>query len=147
MYFGLPVVRSRSWPYFVCLCRGTYVLFFFSCLVSYATSHWGGHDTLVRVESSIRLSSFVSFEFSLFQRMPLLRDTIVNRTCGSNKNLHIYIFCTNNIWSYLLWPPVILECVYPACLIQCDDIHCLLSSFTAYRNHIPVQQYLCVVVS
>ena len=41
----------------------------------------------------------------------LLRGAIVNRTYGIHKNLpgiHLPIF-TNNIWSYLLWSPVIEE--------------------------------------
>ena len=38
----------------------------------------------------------------------LLRGTIVNRTYGTHKNLYIYLFFTNNIWSYLLWSPAIV---------------------------------------
>ena len=40
----------------------------------------------------------------------LLRGAILNRTYGTYKNLPgIYLaICTNNIWSYLLWSPVIV---------------------------------------
>ena len=38
----------------------------------------------------------------------IIRGTILNRTYGTHKNLYIYIaIFTNNIWSYLLWSPVI----------------------------------------
>ena len=37
----------------------------------------------------------------------LLRGTIVNRTYGTHKNQYFPIL-TNNIWSYLLWSPVII---------------------------------------
>ena len=37
----------------------------------------------------------------------LLRGTIVNRTYGIHKSLYISLHFTNNIWSYLLCPPVI----------------------------------------
>ena len=39
--------------------------------------------------------------------LALLRGTIVNRTYGTQKPIHSPIFSTN-IWSYLLWPPVIV---------------------------------------
>ena len=41
----------------------------------------------------------------------LLRGTIVNRTNGTHKQLRIfftYFYYCNNVWSYLLWSPVIL---------------------------------------
>ena len=34
-------------------------------------------------------------------------DHIVNRTYGTDKKLNINLFFTNNIWSCLLWSPVI----------------------------------------
>ena len=38
----------------------------------------------------------------------LLRGAIVNRTYGTHKNVHIYLFFFNNIWSYLpVWSLVI----------------------------------------
>ena len=39
----------------------------------------------------------------------VVRGTIVNRTYGTHKNLHTYPFFTTSIWSYLLWPPVIVS--------------------------------------
>ena len=44
----------------------------------------------------------------------VLRGGIVNRTYSTHKNLpgtYFPIF-TNNIWSYLLWSPVIVQTVY-----------------------------------
>ena len=38
----------------------------------------------------------------------LLRGTIVSRTYGTHKKPFIFPFFNNNIWSYLLWPPVIV---------------------------------------
>ena len=38
----------------------------------------------------------------------VLRGAILNRTYGTGKNLYISLFIfTDNIWSYLLWSPVI----------------------------------------
>ena len=37
----------------------------------------------------------------------VLRGTIVIRTYGTHKNLCISLFFSDNIWSYLLWSPVI----------------------------------------
>ena len=37
-----------------------------------------------------------------------LRETVVNRTYSTHKNRYIALFLLfNNIWSYLLWSPVI----------------------------------------
>ena len=57
--------------------------------------------------------------------------TIVNRTYGTYKNLCIYLFFTNinnNVWSYLLWFPVIL-------LIVKRDTSCGYKT-TAQRRYI-----------
>ena len=59
---------------------------------------------------AIFLSVFVFCCFRHSLRLTLLRGTIVNRTYGTPKNLYEVYFLTfaRNIWSYLLWPPVIL---------------------------------------
>ena len=38
--------------------------------------------------------------------------TIINRAYGAHKNLYISLFFTNNVWSYLQWPPVLLPFFY-----------------------------------
>ena len=38
----------------------------------------------------------------------LLREAILNRTCGTHKTLQISLFFCNNVRSYLLWSPVIV---------------------------------------
>ena len=39
----------------------------------------------------------------------ILRGAILNRTYGTHKNLCISLFFTNSsVWSYLLWPPVVV---------------------------------------
>ena len=42
-------------------------------------------------------------------RYTVVRGNVVNtsRTYGTHKNLYVFLFSPNNIWSYLLWPPVI----------------------------------------
>ena len=41
---------------------------------------------------------------------PLSWRTIVDRTYGTNKKIYISLFFYNNIWSYLLCPPVVDAC-------------------------------------
>ena len=47
----------------------------------------------------------------------LLRGALVNRTCGRYKNQYFYLF-TKNIWSYLLWSPVIVPHLYLAFFVR-----------------------------
>ena len=37
----------------------------------------------------------------------LVRRIIVNRTYGADRNLYVLPIFPNNVWSYLLWSPVI----------------------------------------
>ena len=37
-----------------------------------------------------------------------LRRAVLNRTCGTHKKTICFAIFTNNIWSYLLWSPVIV---------------------------------------
>ena len=52
-------------------------------------------------------------------RLILLRGAIVNRTYGIHKNLYIQPFLlTDNIWSYLLWSPVIVYIPASVCILH-----------------------------
>ena len=53
----------------------------------------------------------------------LLRGTIVNRTYGTHKKLHLHLFLllNSNIWSYLLWSPVTGSGIYAEAVSVLDD--------------------------
>ena len=68
----------------------------------------------------------------------LLRGTIVNRTYGTDKNPCIFLVFTNNIWFYLLWPPVIAnQSISQLNHFQCDGVHSCQAFFSSRRNICP----------
>ena len=84
----------------------------------------------------------------------LLWGTIVNRTYGTDKPIYFLIF-TNNIWSYLLWSPVIRRVrrssysVRSPCCREQPAVKivrgCVLyyhpSVIVSYGNHTTVQKF------
>ena len=76
------------------------------------SSHTGTYNTPsylrgTRYRYVIPSTYYNTDERDSYSEMALLRGTIVNRTYGTHKNLRVSVFFTNNIWSRLLWSPVI----------------------------------------